>query len=223
MLLKYFTFLSSSKLLFWYRRNKNNGFCLYIFQSIDGSVLRTGLGHTHRSNDIQDNMTIVSAFFDIGSFKKGKSGVIHRPKLYHEWSKPFGFITNPVVIFTDSKPFAIMMEKLRSSNGLKNKTKIILVNRTSIWAFQLMTPLTRLFEQKWYPKFYPNTVSPAYSCVQHAKFAVVATAVRKNYFRTLFYAWLDIGYFRQITKQDTFFKINVKLNKIVTDFSLLIN
>lgn len=66
-----------------------------------------------------------------------------------------------------------------------------------------------MFRQPNYPKYYPNTVMPEYSASQHAKYAVVADALKRNIFYTEFYAWLDVGYFRDACDDENqYFRIN---------------
>lgn len=66
-----------------------------------------------------------------------------------------------------------------------------------------------MFRQPNYPKYYPNTVMSEYSASQHAKYAVVADALKRNIFYTEFYAWLDVGYFRDACDDENqYFRIN---------------
>jgi hypothetical protein len=47
---------------------------------------------------------------------------------------------------------------------------------------------------------------PAYSATQHAKYALVSNAIRDKHFENDFYAWIDIGYFRNSVKSNNFFQ-----------------
>jgi hypothetical protein len=46
-----------------------------------------------------------------------------------------------------------------------------------LWAFQLIDKIKAVFSQPGYPKHIPNTIMPAYSATQHAKYALVSNAI----------------------------------------------
>jgi hypothetical protein len=50
------------------------------------------------------------------------------------------------------------------------KTKIFKIERQSLWAFQLIDKIKAVFSQPGYPTHSPNTIMPAYSATQHAKY-----------------------------------------------------
>lgn len=155
-----------------------------------------------------DNVTIISAFWDLGRFRKGASSE-YSPKDYKQWAEVFRNIVNPLIFYTDSKDFKLLMEKYREK--FRNKTKIILItDRKKFWPFQILKEIQTVFQQPNYPKYYPNTVMPEYSASQHAKYAVLADALKQNIFHTEFYAWLDVGYFRDATceGENHYFRIN---------------
>ena len=99
------------------------------------------------------------------------------------------------------------METLRFEHV--HNTKIILTNRTEFWPFQLIKEIKAVFDQPDYPNIHPNTVKPEYSAAQHAKYAVLAETVCKKVFDTPYYAWLDVGYFRDIVQRKEFFKMDI--------------
>lgn len=155
----------------------------------------------------RDKVTIISAFWDLGRFRKGAS-LEYSPNDYEQWAEVFRNIVNPLIFYTDSKDFKLLMEKYREK--FRNKTKIILIsNRKKFWPFQILKEIQSVFRQPNYPKYYPNTVMPEYSASQHAKYAVVADALKRNIFYTEFYAWLDVGYFRDACDDENqYFRIN---------------
>ena len=155
------------------------------------------------------NTTIVTAFFDIGVFKKGTEGN-RDASHYYKWCKPWKYILNPVIIYTDSPDFAKIMTETRKD--LAHFTVLKMVKRGDYWPCQYETRITEVFSQKDYPVHYPNTVSASYSCVQHAKHPIVAESAREGLFDTPFYAWLDVGYFRDINKETNFFTVNAPKN-----------
>ena len=141
------------------------------------------------------SMTVVTAFFDIGTFQKGPDQHFTF-SLYLDWAASFQYLLNPLVVYTDSVLFRDRIAELRSQ--LKTSTKIILVKTSSLWAWDMIGDMKELFSKPWYPKFHPNTVIPEYAATQHAKYAVVSEAIKQNYFQTDFYSWVDVGYFRDI-------------------------
>lgn len=146
---------------------------------------------------------MVTAYFDLGTFRKGQSSTYFTTDMYHNWAKKFRHLKNPMVIFTDSEYFKLHMETIR--NNFMNKTKIMLIKRSSSWAFQNIEEIRKIFRSGHYPKHYPNTVIPAYACAQHAKYDMVEHAARMNVFKTKYYMWIDIGYFRNRKSQNEFY------------------
>lgn len=151
-------------------------------------------------------MTVITAFWDLGSFRKGTGSLEYSPRDYKTWASVFEKMTNPLIVYTDSWNFKLWMEHYREY--FSNKTKLIFTKRDEFWSFQILKNIKLIFDQPDYPNFYPNTVLPEYSACQHTKFAVVADALRQNIFRTEFYAWLDVGYFRDATCDEDYFQVN---------------
>lgn len=155
-------------------------------------------------SNVHENITIVTAYWDFGTFRKGKK--MQRTRHHYEkWASIFEMILNPVIVYTDSSVFQSSMENYRSK--FTNKTMIYCVNRTKFWPFQLTEQIKAVFDQPNYPKFYPNTFVPKYSASQHIKFAVMLDAVQKNPFKTPLYSWLDVGYFRDIVDDKRYFRL----------------
>ncbi|XP_036365796.1 uncharacterized protein LOC115220341 isoform X2 [Octopus sinensis] len=150
-----------------------------------------------------ENVTLVTAYFQLDTFRKGGNSHVN-PKVYKKWCSVYSRILNPVVFFTDSPEILSMFKKLRSPS-LNNLTKLILVNRTDLWAFSLKPRIAKIFSQADYPKFHPNTVIPDYSCVMHAKYELLKKSIQQNYFHTNFFMWIDFGYFRyEVNKTENF-------------------
>ena len=153
------------------------------------------------------DLTIVTAFWDIGSFQKGPDeSRIFSKELYMEWLRAFKFMNNPLVIFTDSYDF--LKTSMTYRYQFSNKTRIFYVNRRRLWPFRLTEHIRAVYSQEGYPKHHPNTVVPEYAAAQHAKYAVLAYAAKQRYFSTPYYAWLDIGYFRDIAKNEKYFSLH---------------
>lgn len=157
----------------------------------------------------QHDVTIVTAYFNLGSFQKGEGEDVFSPDLYRKWIKIFHRISNPVIAFFDDDRDLKMFKVLRSSFP-SNMTKIIMAEREKTWAFSLRPQIDKIFRQTFYPKHHPNTVNPDYSCAMHAKYELMSQAVEENPFKTKYFCWLDAGLFRsEIDKIDPPFSIGL--------------
>ena len=141
-------------------------------------------------------VTLVTAFFDLGSFAKGDKNNVYTPTKYKEWMHIFENIHNPLYVYVDSEEYQKFFETIR--RNMTSKTKVILIDRDSLESFRLKDNISAIFSNPKYPKHLPNTVIPEYSCAMHAKYDVMTQSVRDNAFNTNFFAWLDIGYFRDL-------------------------
>ena len=158
-------------------------------------------------SSLKDNLTVVTAFFDIGTFCKGTCFASRSLDDYLEWTKTFGYLLNPLVVYTDSSRFQKHMERVRAK--LFHRTEIFLIDRNSSWAFRRKELIRDIYSTKGYPVYYPNTVVPEYPCAQHAKYDVVARAATENYFRTDYFTWLDIGLFRHEVNNPKYFTLEI--------------
>ena len=101
-----------------------------------------------------------------------RKGREHNKEGYMNWASAYRFVTNPLIVYTDSKDFYKFMMK-------------------------------------------------AYSATQHAKYALVSNAIRDKHFENEFYAWIDIGYFRNGVKYNNFIQLlappDIDKNKIAVN------
>lgn len=153
------------------------------------------------------NVTIVTAYWNLGTFQKGVGGLKFSTNTYFKWASTFKYLVNPLVVYTDCNEFKELMETLRSDR--LNNTMIYLLNRTELWPFQLVTQMKSVLDQPGYPKYYPNTVIPEYPAAQHSKYAVVAETIRKGVFANPYFAWVDIGYFRDVVERKVDFTLDI--------------
>ena len=79
-------------------------------------------------------MTLVTAFFDLGSFAKGNKNNVYTPTKYKEWMQIFENIHNPLYVYVDSKENQKFFETIR--RNMNNKTKVILIDRNSLEGFR---------------------------------------------------------------------------------------
>ncbi|XP_064613391.1 uncharacterized protein LOC135477167 [Liolophura sinensis] len=153
------------------------------------------------------NFTIVSAYFNLGTLRKGFKTTLS-PGLYRQWASFLTRILNPLVFYTDDVEFKALIESGRAH--LPNLTKVIYVKkRETFWAFSLRDKIQRIYDDPKYPKYYPGTVSADYSCVQHVKYELITDVLNRNIFPARYYAWLDAGYFRGISGSNAQYRLDV--------------
>jgi len=141
-------------------------------------------------------LTVVTAYFDIGEFQKGAGGSKFTPQLYRKWLSIFAQIKNPVVAYFDNADHASLMRVLRKKHP---RTRIIIVDRSKLWSFRIMEPrIAKIFSQKSYPWNPPNTVVSNYSAAMHAKYELMQWTIRDNPFQSAYVCWLDVGLFRDL-------------------------
>lgn len=171
------------------------------------SPILPGTNRTKRSRYLPSNLTIVTAYWNLGTFRKGSGNMHFSTKTYFKWATVFKYLVNPPVVYTDSEEFKELMERRRSDRV--NNTMIYLTNRTDFWPFRLPNNVRSVYNVPGYPQNHPNTVVPEYSATQHSKYAVVADTVRKQVFQNPYHAWLDIGYFRDEVDKNVQFELEI--------------
>ena len=140
-------------------------------------------------------LTIVTAYFDIGTFQKETVLVSQRPESYFQWSTVFKYLRNPLVVYTDSEKFLHLMKSHRTR--FADRTKYFWFDKNSSWAFSKRQAIQKMYSRPDYPSYIrANPTAANYSCVQHAKYEVTARAAKENYYNTNYIAWLDVGLFR---------------------------
>ena len=159
---------------------------------------------------LSDDVTVVTAYLNIGSFQKGENGMNFTKRLYHHWMKIFGSIQNPVIAFMEDDADIEYFREIRQHMP-DNRTIIIKVDRNDLWAFSLVEPLKDLFQRVDYPKYHPNTVIAEYSCVMHAKYEFMLNSTIQNPFKTKYFSWVDIGIFRKLTDSKEFDPFSLSL------------
>lgn len=162
------------------------------------------------AQELSSEVTIVTAYYNLGNLNKGKRFGLggYTPELYKKWMSVFGRINNPLVVFTDSQEIFDYFVKLRA-HFEPERTKVVCLNRTSLWAFSLAPQIKEIFLQPGYPTLDPNTINENYSCVMHAKFELVNKVIREEMFHTKYISWLDIGLYRAVVDETHIFPIRV--------------
>ena len=148
-----------------------------------------------------DNITVVTAYFNIGNFSKGYKGFEYTPAMYHQWMLTLSLVRNPMIAFVDNDAdFRYMMEV--RSRLPSNRTLIIKVSQSEMSSFSLVPGIAAIFNKPGYPTYFPNTVEPRYSAAMHAKYEVMRRATTANPFRTSYFCWLDVGLFRELIAEN---------------------
>uniref|UniRef100_A0A0L8G3V9 Uncharacterized protein n=1 Tax=Octopus bimaculoides TaxID=37653 RepID=A0A0L8G3V9_OCTBM len=149
--------------------------------------------------NLSNEISVLTAYFNLGSFAKGNPGHKYTPNVYYKWMSVFGSMTNNLIVYTDDKTAYKYFQKLRR-NFPKERTKLFLIDKKELWSFKIEKKISDIFKQPGYPRHLPNTVVPGYSCAMHAKFELLNRVIRKNYYHTKYFMWLDIGIFREHLK-----------------------
>jgi len=143
-----------------------------------------------------NELTVVTAYFDVGPFQKGPGGPMLSSHTYRKFMTVFAQIKNPVVAYFDSSDHAALMRVLRAKHP---RTRVIVVDRSTLWSFREMEPrIAEIFAQKYYPWHPPNTVMSTYSAAMHAKYELMRWTIRDNPFHSAYICWLDVGLFRDL-------------------------
>lgn len=121
--------------------------------------------------------------------------------------RTFLFMRNPVIFYTDNRTYADFFVALRKNASLL--TEVVHLNRSELWAFQIIPKISKIYSTPGYPRHYPNTFIPEYTSLTHSKQQVLDSAARKKVFDTDFYCWLDAGYFRDIVHREKKFWLEV--------------
>ncbi|CAL1538627.1 unnamed protein product [Lymnaea stagnalis] len=162
------------------------------------------------AGQLSSEITIITAYYNLGKLNKGKKFGLggYTPERYKSWMSVFGRIDNPLIVFTDSQEIVDIFTQSRSHFS-RERTIIVPLNRTNLWAFSLAPKIKEIFSQTGYPSYDPNTVNENYSCVMHAKFELVNKVIREKMFHTKYISWLDIGLYRGVVDEKHIFPIRL--------------
>lgn len=79
----------------------------------------------------------------------------------------------------------------------------------AVWSMKLLPKISDIFKRPGYPKHHPNTVLPMCSTVMNLTYDVLEHAILSNPFHTAYFAWIDIGYFRDDSPEVPCYRIGV--------------
>ncbi|XP_071119822.1 uncharacterized protein [Haliotis cracherodii] len=157
---------------------------------------------------LKPEITVVTAYFNIGSFAKGSTSNTYTSSRYMHWMNVFGRIRNNLVAYTDSRDTFNLLNNLRRKFP-SNMTKVFLIDRANLWSFSLAGEIRSIYTQPNYPHHHPNTVNENYSCAMHAKFELVNKVLMEELFPTKYFCWLDVGLFRNLADDNSVFKLQI--------------
>ena len=83
---------------------------------------------------------------------------------------------------------------------LSNRTRAFLIDRFSLRSFRdYLLRIRQVLRDPPFPRYFPNTVVPEYGATMHAKYDALERAIRANYFGSKYFAWIDVGIFRELS------------------------
>lgn len=154
------------------------------------------------------SLTVVTGYIAVGKYEKVYKGFYRSIKDYIEWAEPYKLLLNPLVVYTDCDVFASLMLNLR--NNSKMLTKIIRIDKKMLWPFSLKSKVQKLFNIPQYPKHYPGTTYPDYTCATNSKLSILVDGLKR--FNTSYYCWLDAGYLKYLRGRNKLFTLDVPKN-----------
>ena len=161
-----------------------------------------------KNKGIHEDITVVTAYFDLGRFQKGEYGNYYTPNLYRTWMKQLGRIKNVLVAYLEKDQDIRYIKSLRAHLP-SNLTIINRINREKLWSFSLKSKIKAIYDSSNYPKHHPNTVIPEYSCAMHAKYEVIRQTILENPGKSKYIAWIDIGLYREYSHEKFDFKLKL--------------
>lgn len=120
-------------------------------------------------------------------------------------------IKNRVVFYTSNKIYAENFIRLRAEHGFPTRAIVVKPNSSDVsilsWSMSLVSDITKIFQHPNYPRYYPNTVIPMYGTIMNAKFDLLEDAIKNNIFDTEYFAWMDLGLWREFSNANNCRKI----------------
>jgi hypothetical protein len=136
------------------------------------------------------SVTIISAFFDLGAFQKGKEGVRDAEK-YRNWMRHFELVANPLIFYVETEQDYQLVTSIRSRRNLP--TRVVLVDRNELASFRNLENVRESIRTAKFTPSSPNTTIAEYSCIQHAKYELMAHAIGEGWVESEQCCWMDCG------------------------------
>ena len=145
-----------------------------------------------KNSSTEKQLTIVSALYDIGEKKRDFN-------LYYKWSENLFTLNTPIVFFVDPK-IANKVKSLRPKE-YDNITIFIEINVTDFYSYKNYYNDIVDFKKR-NPSCYMARFKPELYLIWSEKINFVKIAIKKNYFNSKYFAWVDAGYFRNKKKSE---------------------
>jgi hypothetical protein len=157
-------------------------------------------------NEMQKkNLTIVTAYFKVNRTRVADGYTNGRKKedmpkdshgIYKEWMKGLLSYNGPMIIYTDEHSFEYITDLRKNSIS---KTKIIKTTIDKLDAYKYFKDLdnTKKYPTMIWKEHDNNNINRDLYTIWNSKFGMLKNAVKKNPFKTKYYAWFDIGYIRE--------------------------
>ncbi len=153
----------------------------------------TWLSKLDISDEGSDEVTLVTSYINIGKYRNDDTRYAYTPDSFRRWMTAFCRILNPVVVFMNDDNDLNLFGNIRSFVP-NHKTHMFRISKSNIWSFSLLPNISQIY--KSWPKHNPFTTVPHYTSIAQAKYEFLAVAMKENPFKTKYFAWMDIGYFR---------------------------
>lgn len=144
---------------------------------------------------MEDNITIVSAYFDIG--RENWGGFARDSDEYFGYFKSWAKIKNKLIVYVGSEDVKMKILNFRSSIGLAEETLVIVIDYQSI-DLDLLEKMKYTVDNPYYLRYrlyptYPEAWSAEYCYVVLLKFWFVKDAIERELAKGQI-AWVDFGY-----------------------------
>lgn len=170
------------------------------------------------------DVCLVTAFLDIG--RDEWNTYSRSVSEYFTSFLPYLRLHHDIIVFMDDR-HSLNLQSLISKCSPSARVKIVPINREwmkdHIFAYSKLKMETLIMNSDGfkqlipdYRKGCPETYSPEYNIMQHAKIDFVCHAIDANYSQCRYFAWTDFGYF----KNDSMTMDTAKTKLDITKFDL---
>ncbi|CAL1527685.1 unnamed protein product [Lymnaea stagnalis] len=158
--------------------------------------------------NIDDNITIVTMYLNIGTFKKTSFFLFSKESYatdhYKNWLFSWGKLNNRVIAFFDDDDF-IEQFRIKRAHLPDSFTKIVRISKDQLSAFKYKKQVEEINQHPSFSLSYP----PDYTCTMDAKYDALEMALKMDDIKTSYVAWMDIGLFRRLQEEDPPFTLKV--------------
>lgn len=145
-----------------------------------------------------NEMTIVTAFFDIGRGNIENKALRRENDKYFSYFKIWARLRNQLIVYTGSKEDAERVMDIRDSYNLRGQTEVIVVQNPFEIEKEIFERMKRVSQRKdfrlfrYYSEAYSNQAE--YSYIMLMKYWCVNDACNRNLVHEEMVAWVDFGF-----------------------------